>query len=166
MKKTLLYIGLLFCCCSALTAQDGWNFDEFKKNARTWRDSGYYLQTEFIDLKILKINVTPEGQGTINVNFRSADPAGQQYRGEAIFSFSTGMVPDNVNLEAGVKGRAAITIAQDVLICPSPEAEVGLGQNDPFFPLYYPGFLLEVDGRSIPNPTPISIELRNIEIIL
>ncbi|MBX2872670.1 MAG: hypothetical protein KTR30_11235 [Saprospiraceae bacterium] len=166
MKKILLYIGLLFCCCSVLSAQDGWNFDEFKKNARTWRDSGYYLQIELIDLKIQKLGVTSGGEGRMIVNFQSADQAGQQYRGEAVFTFSPNQVPSNINLQTGVRGKAAITIAQDVLICPSPEAEVGLGQNDPFFPLYYPGFLLKVDGESISNPTPISIELRNIEIIL
>lgn len=159
-------MGLLFCCCSALTAQDGWNFDEYKKNARTWRDSGYYLQTEFIDLKIQKISMMPGGEGRIIVNFRSADQVGHQYRGEAVFSFSPNMVPPNIDIQAGGSGQAAITIAQDVLICPSPQTEVGLGQNDPFFPLYYPGFLLAIDGMPITNPTPISIELRNIEIIL
>ena len=57
-------------------------------------------------------------------------------------------------------------VGQSVLVCPSPEEEAGLGQNDPLFPLYYSGFLLEVKGKAIANPTPLSIKLLDMEITL
>lgn len=167
MKKALLYILLLCCCCGTLSAQDGWDFKKmFKKHARTWEDSGYYFQIELIDLRVQKRGVTSGGNGKIRVGFRSSDPTGQQYRGTAIITFSPNQLPPNIGLEVGSKAKASIIIGQSLLTCPSPEEEAGLGQNDPLFPLYYSGFLLEVQGTPIANPTPLSIELIDLEINL
>jgi|GEM_PF-5567293 len=167
MKKALLYIVLLSCCSGTLSAQDGWDFKKmFKKHARTWEDSGWYFQIELIDLRIQKLGVTSGGDGKIRVGFRSSDSLGQQYRGTAVITFSPNQMPPDVDLEVGIRGRASMIIAQSVLVCPSPEEEVGLGQNDPLFPLYYSGFLLEVEGRPIANPTPLSIKLIDMDITL
>ncbi len=167
MKKALLYILLLCCASGTLAAQDGWDFKKmFQKHARTWEDSGYYFQIELINLRVQKMGVTSGGDGKIKVGFRSSDPVGQQYRGTAIITYSPSQLPPNIDLEVGTKGKASMIIGQSILECPSPEAEAGLGQNDPLFPLYYSGFLLEIEGNPLANPTPLSIELRNMEIIL
>lgn len=167
MKKALLYILVLCCASGTLAAQDGWDFKKmFKKHARTWEDSGYYLQIEFIDIRVQKMGVTSGGDGKIKVRFRSSDPVGQQYNGTAIMTYAPGQLPPNLDLNVGTRAIVSMVIGQSVLICPSPEQEAGLGQNDPVYPLYYSGFLLEVEGNVIPNPTPLTIQLLDIEIIL
>lgn len=167
MKKALLYIVLLSCCGGTLSAQDGWDFKKmFKKHARTWEDSGYYLQIEFIDIRVQKMGVTSGGDGKIRVGFRSLDPVGQQYRGTAVMTYAPNQLPPNLDIGVGTRAIASMIIGQSVLVCPSPEEEVGLGQNDPVYPLYYSGFLLEVQGNAIPNPTPLAIQVIDMEIIL
>lgn len=151
---------------NVISAQDNWDFKVFEKNARTWRDSGYYFQIEFVDFRIQKLGVTPGGDGKISVGFRSTDPSGQQYRGTAIFTLNLNSIPSDLTPGVGTLGKASMTIAQDVLICPSPEQEVGLGQNDPFFPLYYSGFILHLNGKMLETSIPIAVELRDMEIIL
>lgn len=166
MKIRLLYIILLMAAANAISAQDNWDFKVFEKNARTWRDSGYYFQIEFVDFRIQKLSLTPGGGGKMNVVFRSTDPSGQQYRGSAIFTLNSNSIPSDLTPSVGTLGKTSMTIAQDVLICPSPEQEVGLGQNDPFFPLYYSGFILQLDGKMLETSVPIAVELRDMEIIL
>ncbi len=166
MKIRLLYIILLMAAANAISAQDNWDFKVFEKNARTWRDSGYYFQIEFVDFRIQKLGITPGGGGKMSVVFRSTDPSGQQYRGNAIFTLNPNSIPSDLTPSVGTLGKASMTIAQDVLICPSPEQEVGLGQNDPFFPLYYSGFILQLNGKMLETSVPIAVELRDMEIIL
>lgn len=166
MKTRLLFIILLMAAANAISAQDNWDFKVFEKNARTWRDSGYYFQIEFVDFRIQKLGITSGGDGKISVGFRSTDPSGQQYRGSAIFTINANAIPADLTPNVGMLGKASMTIAQDVLLCPSPEQEVGLGQNDPFFPLYYSGFILQLDGKMLETSIPIAVELRDMEIIL
>lgn len=137
---------------------------------KTWRDSGYYFQLEPVFWRAQRLGTTAGGEVTITALFSSADPSSLRYRGRAIFQFDPALWPEDVTPARGVRGEALIAFPQDVLLCPSPEQEAGLGQNDPYFPLYTTGQIKKVEGSVIYRDSlfliPMSVQLRDMEIIL
>lgn len=140
-----------------------------KPQAKTWRDSGYYFQFENILWQAIRLGTTQNGDGIILASFSSADPSSLQFQGQAVFRFDTKDFPQNVTPSRGMQGEAVVAFPQDVLFCPSPSQEVGLGQNDPFFPLYLSGALTGIKiagGEYLNFEALMSVQLRDIEIIL
>jgi len=139
---------------------------------KTWRDSGYYFQLETVFWTATRIGTTSNGDGIILANFSSADPSSLRYRGQAVFRFDPNSWPENIMPSRGMQGEALIAFPQDVLLCPSPSQEAGLGQNDPYFPLYLSGQITGVNGNVNDAPglikfdSEMSVQLRDMEIIL
>jgi hypothetical protein len=137
--------------------------------AKTWRDSGYYFQFENIFWQAVRFGTTQNGDIIMLTTFSSADPASLQFQGRAVFRFSPKDIPSDITPSRGMQGTAMIAFPQDVLYCPSPSQEVGLGQNDPYFPLYLSGEMTGIDaagGNFLYFETPMSVQLRDMEVIL
>ena len=133
---------------------------------KTWEDSGWYLQFETVDWIAKRLGNTVKGDMLMLASFSSADPGSLQFKGQAVFRFDPSSWPDNITPSKGMRGEAVIAFPQDVLFCPSPTQEIGLGQHEIYYPLYLGG---EITGvNSIPGKieTPMSVQLRDMEIIL
>lgn len=138
-------------------------------NAKTWRDSGYYFQFESIRWYAVRLGTTASGQVVMLASFTSADPASLHFQGRAIFRFDPQDIPADVSPSRGMTGTAVVAFPQDVLLCPSPSQEVGLGQNDLYFPLYLTGELSGVNvagGGFLAFNTLMSVQLQDLEIIM
>lgn len=137
---------------------------------KTWRDSGYYFQVELVSWRVLRLGTTANGDIVMLSSFSSADPASLQFSGQAVFRFDPDKWPEGITPAKGLQGQALLTFPQDVLFCPSPSQEVGLGQNDPYFPLYLSGEITGVftapSGDLVPTTTAISVQLRDFEVIM
>ena len=134
---------------------------------KTWRDSGYYFQLETVLWRAQRFGTTATGDVTMSTSFSSADPSSLRYRGRAVFQFDPALWPENVDPVRGVRGEALIAFPQDVLLCPSPAQEVGLGQNDPYFPLFLSGQITKiVFNDTLFFTIPAAVQLRDMEIIL
>ncbi|PHN07109.1 hypothetical protein [Flavilitoribacter nigricans] len=137
--------------------------------AKTWRDSGYYFQMEKIFWQAIRLGTTQSGDAIVLASFSSADPSSLRFQGQAVFRFDPRDVPDTVTPSRGMRGEATVAFPQDVLFCPSPSQEVGLGQNDPYFPLYLTGQITGVNlagGEVLTFETLMSVQLRDLEITL
>lgn len=137
-------------------------------NEKTWRDSGYYFQLERVFWTAKRLGVSGNGDGVILTTFSSSDPSSLMYRGEAVFRFPIEKWPADISPTKGMKGEAVIAFPQDVLYCPSPSEEIGLGQNDPYFPLFLTGYItgVEEDGDLRYFELGVSVQLRDLDIIL
>lgn len=136
---------------------------------KTWRDSGYYFQLESIVWQTVRLGSASNDDMLILASFSSADPASLVFRGRAVFRFPMAEWPANITPARGMSGEGLIAFPQDVLFCPSPNQEVGLGQNDPYFPLYTTGFLTSVflsPGTEQDLEIEVVVQLRDMEIIL
>lgn len=140
-----------------------------RPQAKTWRDSGYYFQFENIFWRAIRLGTTQNGDAIILASFSSADPSSLRFQGQAVFRFSPQDIPSGITPSRGMTGEAIIAFPQDVLYCPSPSQEVGLGQNDPYFPLYLSGEITGVNvagGDFLFLETPMSVQLRDMEVTL
>ena len=137
-------------------------------NEKTWRDSGYYFQLETVFWTARRLGVVPGGDALILVSFSSGDPSSLMYRGEAIFRFPLGDWPADITPSKNMSGEAVIAFPQDVLYCPSPSQEIGLGQDDPNFPLFLTGQITGVnkEGDFQYFEMGMSVQLRDLEVIL
>jgi hypothetical protein len=137
-------------------------------NEKTWRDSGYYFQLENVFWTARRLGVTSNGDAIILASFSSSDPSSLIYRGEAVFRFPSDKWPADISPAKGMTGEAIIALPQDVLYCPSPSQEIGLGQDDPNFPLFLTGQITGVDrnGDFRYFDVGMSVQLRNLEVIL
>lgn len=133
---------------------------------KTWRDSGYYFQLEPVFWRAERLRATSDGDVAMSVSFSSGDPSSLRYRGRAIFALDPNKWPADIMPARGMQGEALVAFPQDVLFCPSPSQEVGLGQNDPFFPLYLSGQLTGVMNMDLAEQIPVVVQLIDMEIIL
>lgn len=137
---------------------------------KTWRDSGYYFRLEAVNWIATRLGTTQNGDVIMLTSFSSADPSSLSFLGQAVLRFNPENFPGDITPSKGMRGEALLAFPEDVLLCPSPSQEVGLGQNDPYFPLYLTGEITGVQtagGGGILNiETPVSVQLRDIEIIL
>ena len=157
MKK-ILYIIILIAFAIPLKSQ---HFDPIYTDdvIRTWEDSGWYFVPEITNWKVAILG--PGGSDVIQaiVNFRSSDESGLMYTGRAVFFVDPETLPNDVNIQEGTRGKATILLPEDILLCPSPSDEQGMGQNDPYFPLYLAGRLDRI-GNNIPDdPIHITVQL-------
>ena len=136
----------------------------YPSTRRTWRDSGYYFIPELIDFQIGLVKQTPTGTVGMKVTFSGSDVSGLRYRGKALFFTEFAGGQDTQVFKRGNIGSATILISEDLLLCPSPAEEIGLGQQDPFFPLQLSGELLSIQGESLPEPIPIRIQLNEFTV--
>lgn len=137
--------------------------------SKTWRDSGYYFQFERISWQVIRLGNTQNGDVIMLTAFSSADPSSLRFEGKAVFRFDPKDFPSEITPSKSMEGEAVLSFPQDVLFCPSPSQEVGLGQNDPYFPLYMSGEITGVNaagGDFLYFETPMSVQLRDMEIIL
>lgn len=135
----------------------------YPSRKRTWRDSGYYFIPELVDFKIGLVKETPTGTVGMKVTFSGSDVSGLRYRGNALF-FIESPLSNGLNLERGNIGSASLLISEDLLLCPSPSQEIGLGQDDPYFPLQLSGELLSIQGESLPDKIPMRIQLNDFTV--
>lgn len=138
-----------------------------KPQAKTWRDSGYYFLVESIFWQAIRLGTTKNGDGIILASFSSSDLSSLQFQGQAVFRFDPMDFPQEVTPSRSMSGEALMAIPQDILFCPSPSQEVGLGQNDPFFPLYLTGELTGVratGGQVVLFSAPMTVQLRDWEV--
>lgn len=133
---------------------------------KTWRDSGYYFQLEPVFWRAERLRATSDGDVAMLVSFSSGDPSSLRYRGRAIFTLDPNNWPADIMPARGMQGEALVAFPQDVLFCPSPSQEIGLGQNDPFFPLYLTGQLTSVMNRDLAEDVSVVVKLIDMEIIL
>ena len=137
--------------------------------AKTWRDSGYYFQFESIFWQAVRLGTAQNGDFVILATFSSADPSSLRFEGRAVFRLNPKDLPSEITPSRGMQGEAMLAFPQDVLFCPSPSQEVGLGQNDPYFPLYMSGEITGVNaagGNFLYFEAPMSVQLRDMEVIL
>ena len=159
----ILLITLLIFVFTGLQAQ---HFNPLynKKPAKNWRDSGYYFVPELLKFMVLEINTNPSGVVDFSIAFISTDQSGLTYTGSAILFYREDDLPAEISIEAGSKGFATILLPQDLLYCPSPEAEQGMGQDDPYFPLSLVGRIEKVDGIVPNEPTMVVVQLNDFTV--
>lgn len=136
---------------------------------KTWRDSGYYFQLESVIWQAIRLGNSSNGDLLILASFSSSDASSLVFRGRAVFRIDPLDWPDSITPSRGLTGEAVIAFPQDVLLCPSPSQEIGLGQNDPYFPLYLTGEITGIavsPGDLLSVQAFISVQLRDMEIIL
>jgi hypothetical protein len=138
---------------------------------KTWRDSGYYFQLELVDWFNRGVLTAGNGDILIRTTIRSSDSSsGAQFRGRAVFrinseDWSSGDLPSPKSVE---NGTAVLAFPQDVLICPSGNDEIGLGQSEQYLPLSLGG---EIKKLGLFNDTilfsiPCNAQLRDFEVTM
>ena len=162
--KNLFIIFLLFVICKPSIAQ---HFDPIynvqEGEYRTWMDSGYYFVPELVSWDIKKIFGKSERTG-IKMNFSSSDESGLVYSGSAILIMENNDIPEDINFSRNQSGESLILFPQDLLLCPSPSAEMSMGQADPYFPIYLSGEINSYKGKILNIPIPVTVQLNNMRV--
>lgn len=137
--------------------------------SKSWRDSGYYFQLEKVDWLTKDIVTTAGGNLLIKTTFTSSDPSSLQFNGQAQFRMRAQDIPDNLPplLDSLTGGQATIAFPQDIILCPTPAQETGMGQQDPYFPLYLSGRTTGViyrDSLFFSTQIRMSVQLQDFEV--
>ena len=137
---------------------------------KTWRDSGYYFQLEKVDWLAQNTFATAGGNVLINTTFSSSDPSSLQFTGQAQFRLRATAIPDTLfaMLSDLTGGQAIIAFPQDILLCPTADQETGMGQQDPYFPLYTSGrttAMIYRDSLFFNAQIRLSVQLQDFEVV-
>jgi hypothetical protein len=136
----------------------------FSENStRTWRDSGYYFMPHLIRFQITSLD-NNSGIYSINVNFLSTDMSSLMFTGQATIFFSEGDLPSGVDIEVGTRGFATVLFPQDLLFCPSPEEEQGMGQDDPYLPITLAGRIEKIAQVVLDDPIQSTVQLNDFTV--
>ena len=154
-----LFVSLQIC--SAQHFDPIYNIQEGEY--RTWRDSGYYFMPELTDWRINNIFSNSSKTG-LAVSFTSSDEGGLMYTGKAILIINNDDLPAGINFSRRDTGSSLMMIPQDLLLCPSGEQEMNMGQDDPYFPLYLSGSIDQYNNTLIDSPVPITIQLNSMRV--
>lgn len=111
---------------------------------KTWRDSGYYFTLALVDWEVNRIRTGQNGTTKMLTTISSADPSGVQFTGTAVFRFATEDLNAPGPLTTELYGQALVSLPQDLLMCPSTEMELGLGQVESRLPLNTYGEIIEL----------------------
>jgi hypothetical protein len=155
----LLFTGL------SLQAQ---HFDELYNRqmgqAKTWRDSGYYFMPNLVRFKILGPASGPQNVVAVDVNFQSTDNSGLMFSGQATFLLRPSTLPPDVTLAGQSQGLAIIMLPLDLLFCPDAAQEQGMGQDDPYFPLFLAGGFSRIGTQWLETPVSIMVQLNDFVV--
>lgn len=137
---------------------------------KSWRDSGYYFQLEFVDWINRGFRTTGAGDFLLRTTVQSATPSGVQFRARTILSIKKSDWPvDNFPAPNDVDwGSAILAFPQDLLFCPSGNQEVGLGQNELYLPLSVGGEITRVwnDTIMLTTSIPLNAQVRSFDVIM
>jgi hypothetical protein len=150
--------------CTEDLVQSHFDPKYYPSHQRTWRDSGYYFIPELVEFQVRRWGVTPSGTAGIKVDFAGSDASGLRYNGKALFLIDKSNLPSDFDVGQGSAGQATLLISEELLLCPSPAQEVGLGQNDPYFPLLLSGKLISIDGNALSSEIPIAVQLNDFRV--
>ncbi len=165
----MLRIFLFFCLLLILdTSVQAQHFDDMYQPqvgpAKTWEDSGWYFMPTLTRFEIFGTGVSPQGIGTLSVTFESTDNSGLVFFGQALFFYREEDVPPGADLGIGTQGFATVLLPQDLLLCPDEEAEQGMGQDDPYFPLALVGRFERIGLQWLNNPILMRIQLNDFVV--
>lgn len=130
---------------------------------KTWRDSGWYFMPQLIQYQIVTVD-NNSGIFSTNINFMSTDMSSLMFTGQATMFFREEDLPIGVNLEVGNRGLATVLFPQDLLFCPSPEDEQGMGQDDPYFPISLGGRIERIGQEVLDNPIQTPVQLNDFTV--
>ena len=134
-----------------------------ENSTRTWRDSGYYFMPQLTVYQIMSLeNVS--GIFSANIDFVSTDMSSLMFTGQATLFFNEDDLPPGVNVKVGNRGLATILFPEDLLFCPSPEEEQGMGQNDPYLPQSLIGRLERIEDDTLDEPIQSSVQLNDFTV--
>ena len=138
--------------------------------AKIWPDSLIYFQLELVDWLSQSVITTAGGNYLIKTTFSSSDPSSLQFSGQGQFRLRAADVPNNLPqlLDSLIGGRAIIALPQHILISPTDAQETGMGQQDPYFPIYTSGrttSLFYEDSLIFKAQIPLSVQLQDFEVI-
>ena len=131
---------------------------------KTWEDSGWYFVPTLVRFVIQDQLAIGNDLFATQVIFQSTDMSGLMFTGQALLLLPQNSFPAGFTPEAGQIGFASVLFPEDLLFCPSPEQEQGMGQNDPYFPLNLAGRLERINGQMPPNPIPMSVQLNDMTV--
>lgn len=165
MLRILFCFLLITSLGSQLPAQ---HFDDLYQPqvgpAKTWEDSGYVIYATLTHFEVFGSGASPQGIGSLIVNIESTDNSGLMFFGQAVFFYREEDVPPGVMLNNGTDGFATVLIPQNLLFCPDEEAEQGMGQDDPYFPLALVGRFERIGDEWLDIPILMRIQLNDFVV--
>lgn len=133
------------------------------RDTKTWKDSGWYFLPQLTLYQITDLQMN-SGIYSANINFRSTDMSSLMFTGQATIFFREEDIPVDVELEVGKRGFATVLFPEDLLFCPSPDAEQDMGQDDPYLPLSLAGRIERIGQILLDNPIQSSVQLNDFTV--
>ncbi|WP_367389281.1 hypothetical protein [Lewinella sp. LCG006] len=165
MIRILLLLSVLFIAGTSLQAQESGEFEKPRNGPeKTWRDSGYYFIPTIVRFRVIGLAPAGSGQAAADVVFSSTENSDLMFNGQATIIFIPANLPSEINFGMQTRGLATILLPQDLLFCPDDEGEQGMGQDDPYFPLFLAGQFERINGQWLTPSLWVGVQLNDFVV--